>query len=121
MTKYNDNFNKAFERFEENEIKNLCDNVDELLGGDKDHQTGDPYLKSQIIVYHLLDRMIHSDGLRRAIKSDFEGESTDREIAKNLLYMTLLVGHTTQEEIDEVFKALEQDKDSYESDEEDED
>lgn len=114
MEKYDKFMDETFNDTDEDQMAKFCDSIDKLLGGEGDHQNGETYLKARWAVWHLLDRMIHSSGLRRAISSDLLGDSTNRSIAKNMLYATMLIGHTTRREMNEVYKAIESSRDEYE-------
>jgi hypothetical protein len=119
MSIYEQRMHDNLDKLPEDQMEKLCNDVDKLLGGDGDHQNGETFLKANLAVYHLVDRMIHSDGLRRAIISDFGGGGNE-DIAKDMLYLVMLVSELEKEEIDEIYKALDEDRKNYEPDDEDE-
>ena len=119
MSKYDNKINKLMKKYPG--VEEFTDKLDELLGGEGDHQQGETCDKARLAILHLSDRIIHSDGLRRAINNDLKGDSTNEDYAEELLYYTLLIGHIEKDTLDKVFNALSEDKEAYEDDEDDED
>ena len=116
MSRYRDKLNELMEKYSDSDVGEFTNKLDKLLGGKGDHQQGETYDKARLVILHLSDRIIHSDGLRRAIIDDATGDTTNEDFAEELLYYALLIGRVERETLDKVFNALLEDKEEYDED-----
>lgn len=69
------------------------------------------------IIIDASDQVIWSNGLRRSIMDDLFGQCPGEEMRKQLLYEIMVISRATQEDINEIFGALERDREIMDEDE----